>query len=140
MAESYPVLRAVVVDTTNARATAEFYRQLLGYRYRPGDESPPVDEPDPRGEDWLVLVDAAGEPRMSFQQVDTLTVTTWPDPTVPMQLHVDLTVANDAELASNYERALSLGGTLLLDRSDDADEPLYVFADPAGHPFCLFVG
>jgi len=22
---------------------------------------------------------------------------------------------------------------------DDADEPLYVFADPAGHPFCMFV-
>ncbi|MGW0888897.1 VOC family protein, partial [Micrococcus luteus] len=26
------------------------------------------------------------------------------------------------------------------DRSDDEDEPLYVFADPAGHPFCVFVG
>jgi len=28
---------------------------------------------------------------------------------------------------------------MLLDRSDDADEPLYVYADPAGHPFCVFV-
>jgi len=27
----------------------------------------------------------------------------------------------------------------LFDRSDDPDEPLFVFADPAGHPFCLFV-
>ena len=25
---------------------------------------------------------------------------------------------------------------MLLDRTDDADEPLYVFADPEGHPFC----
>ena len=33
---------------------------------------------------------------------------------------------------------LGLGGRLVLDRSDD--EPLYVFADPAGHPFCVFVG
>ena len=26
-----------------------------------------------------------------------------------------------------------------LDRTDDPDEPLYVYADPAGHPFCIFV-
>jgi hypothetical protein len=29
---------------------------------------------------------------------------------------------------------------VLLDRFDDEDEPLYVFADPSGHPFCIFVG
>ena len=34
---------------------------------------------------------------------------------------------------------LALGATLLLDRTDDQDEPLYVFADPAGHPLCIFV-
>ena len=28
---------------------------------------------------------------------------------------------------------------ILLDRFDDPEEPLYVFADPAGHPFCIFV-
>jgi hypothetical protein len=28
---------------------------------------------------------------------------------------------------------------VLLDRSGDPDEPLYVFADPAGHPLCIFV-
>jgi hypothetical protein len=28
---------------------------------------------------------------------------------------------------------------VLLDRSRDPDEPLYVFADPAGHPLCIFV-
>jgi hypothetical protein len=32
-----------------------------------------------------------------------------------------------------------LGARLLLDRSDDQDEPLRVYADPAGHPFCIFV-
>ena len=25
------------------------------------------------------------------------------------------------------------------DQFDDPDEPLYVYADPAGHPFCIFV-
>jgi hypothetical protein len=27
----------------------------------------------------------------------------------------------------------------LEDRFDNPEEPLYVFADPAGHPFCIFV-
>ncbi len=42
-------------------------------------------------------------------------------------------------LEHHQQRALQLGATLLLDRTDDPDEPLYVDADPAGHPFCLFV-
>ena len=140
MDDSLPVLRAVVLDTTDARGTAEFYRQLLGYSYRRGDEPPTHGQADPKGRDWLVLVDATGQPRMSFQQVRQLTPTTWPEPAVPMQLHVDLTVCNNDELAENYERALRLGATLILDRSDHPAEPLYVFTDPAGHPFCLFVG
>ena len=37
------------------------------------------------------------------------------------------------------DRATSLGASVLLDRSTDPGEPLYVFADPAGHPFCIFV-
>ena len=35
-----PRLRSVVLDTTDARGLAEFYRELLGYEYRPGDEPP----------------------------------------------------------------------------------------------------
>jgi hypothetical protein len=58
---------------------------------------------------------------------------------VPMQLHLDLTVPDVTELERQRDRALSLGAELLLDRSDDGDEPLYVFADLSGHPFCIFV-
>ena len=36
-------------------------------------------------------------------------------------------------------RALGPGARLLLDRSDDEEEPLRVYADLAGHPFCIFV-
>jgi hypothetical protein len=39
-----------------------------------------------------------------------------------------------------HERALALGARLIEDRSDDPEEPLRVYADPAGHPFCIFVG
>jgi hypothetical protein len=57
-----------------------------------------------------------------------------------MQLHMDFTVPTREELERHRERAEELGAQLLLDRTDDEDEPLYVLADPAGHPFCLLVG
>ena len=139
MAGSFPALRAVALDATDARAVAEFWRQLLGYTYRVGDEPPPPGEPDPRGDDWLVLRDASGEARLAVQHVDVLPASTWPDPAVPQQLHLDLTVGDTDELRTQRDRSLELGAKVLLDRSGDADEPLYVFADPAGHPFCIFV-
>jgi len=36
-------------------------------------------------------------------------------------------------------RVLELGGEILYDRSDSAEEPLQVFSDLDGHPFCIFV-
>jgi catechol 2,3-dioxygenase-like lactoylglutathione lyase family enzyme len=139
MPDTFPALRAVVLDATDARAVAEFYRELLGYAYRPGDETPPPGQPDPQGEDWLVLRDRTGEARLAIQRVAELPASTWPDAQIPQQLHLDLTVPDIDELATQHDRALALGANLLLDRSADPDEPLYVFADPAGHPFCIFV-
>ena len=135
----FPQLRQVVLDCTDARGLAEFYRQLLGLRYRPGDEPPAAGEPDPRGQDWLVLRDAAGTPRIAFQQVAELPEATWPGGPVPQQLHLDLTVPTVPALDAQHERAVALGARLLADRSGDPQEPLRVYADPAGHPFCIFV-
>ena len=139
MPETFPTLRSVVLDTTDARGLAEFYRGLLGYDYRPGDEPPPAGEPDPRGQDWLVLVDPDGRARLAFQQVDELAPSTWPADGVPQQLHLDLSVSSAEELAAQHERVLGMGARLLHDRFDHPVEPLYVYADPAGHPFCVFV-
>lgn len=136
---SAPVFRQVVLDTTDARALAEFYRQLLGLRYRPGDESPAGGAPDPRGCDFLVLRDATDRARLAFQQVDTLPESTWPDDGVPQQLHLDLAVPTTADLDAAHQHALALGARLREDRSADPVEPLRVYADPAGHPFCVFV-
>jgi catechol 2,3-dioxygenase-like lactoylglutathione lyase family enzyme len=139
MAESYPKIVQVVLDTTSARLLAEFYRQMFGLQYRSGDEPPPSGEPDPQGEDWLVLRSNGG-PQLAFQQTDGVRPSTWPDGTVPQMFHLDTAVADRDELEHQRERALALGATQLLDRTVDEDEPLYVFADPAGHPFCIFVG
>ncbi|MFL6129942.1 MAG: VOC family protein [Mycobacteriales bacterium] len=133
------VIRQVVLDCTDPRALAEFYRQLFGLGYRPGDEPPPPGRPDERVQDWLVLRSAAGL-GLAFQQVDRLPRATWPEGPVPQQLHLDTTVTSREALDAQHARALALGGTLLLDRSDDPEEPLRVYADPAGHPFCIFVG
>lgn len=134
-----PRIRQVVLDTTDARALAEFYRELFGLSYRTGDEPPPPGRPDPNGADWLVLRNDDGVP-LAFQQVDELPRATWPDPVVPQQLHLDTTVPDVAALDEAHARALMLGATLLHDRSDDPEEPLRVYADPQGHPFCIFVG
>ena len=136
---AHPTLRQVVLDTTDARALAEFYRELLGYAYRDGDEAPPAGVDDPKGRDWLVVVHPSGVPALAFQQVAALAACTWPEADVPQQLHLDLTVPDEATLREQHERALGLGARLLLDRSDDPQEPLYVYADPEGHPFCIFV-
>ncbi len=141
MSADVPLLRQVVLDTTDARKLAEFYAELLGLAYRPGDEPPAAGQDDPRGRDWLVLRGAGdGDPTsIAFQQVAELPRVTWPEGEHPQMLHLDLTVPDAEGLIRQRERALGLGARLLWDRFDDPDEPLYVFADPAGHPFCIFV-
>ena len=59
-----PRLRQVVIDTTHARMSAEFWRQLLGLAYRDGQEQPGPGQDDPAGEDWLNLVAPDGSPRV----------------------------------------------------------------------------
>ena len=138
MTAGVPRLLQVVLDTTEPRRLAEFYRRLLDLAYRPGDEPPAAGEPDPNGDDWLVLTGPGGT-RIAFQKVDELPPATWPHGEHPQMLHLDLTVPSVPELDAAHGRALELGATLLHDRSDDEEEPLRVYADLSGHPFCVFV-
>jgi hypothetical protein len=149
-AAEYPFVRQVVLDCPHPRALAEFYRELLGYAYRPGDEPPPPGGPDPRGSDWLVLRPDSDAPRsgrgIAFQQSDGYLPPVWSADGEPAEagrqhqmVHLDMTVPDIDALTRQRDRATELGATILLDRTDDEEEPLYVFADPAGHPFCIFV-
>jgi catechol 2,3-dioxygenase-like lactoylglutathione lyase family enzyme len=134
-----PRLCQVVLDSLDPRVSAEFWRQLLGLAYRVGHEQPGVGEDDPAGRDWLNLLSSDGTPCLAFQHVDELPHSTWPQRGVPQQLHLDLTVRNVEELSVVHTRVVALGGELRLDRSDDDAEPLRAYADPDGHPFCVFV-
>jgi hypothetical protein len=138
--QAFPVIRQTVLDTTDPRSLAEFYRRLFGLRYRPGDEPPGPGQPDPKGQDWLVLKSQVNGVALAFQKVAELPEATWPDGPIPQQLHLDTTVPTAADLDVQHDRALALGARLLADRSADPEEPLRVYADPAGHPFCIFVG
>ena len=133
----FPVLMHTALDTTDCRELAEFYRAFLGLHYRPGDEPPKDGTADDA--DWLVLVDESGHRVFAFNQVESLARPTWPTDGVPKQMHHDFRAPNVAELQEQRRRAEELGAVLLYDRSAAQDEPLYVFADPAGHPFCVLV-
>lgn len=47
----FPRIGQTVIDTSDVPALAEFYRQLFGLEYRPGDEA----DPESQAADWLVL-------------------------------------------------------------------------------------
>lgn len=133
----HPVLLHTAIDARDCRGLAEFYRKLLGLHYRPGDELPSDGSEDDA--DWLVMVDSEGNRVLTIQEKKDTSPPTWPSEQVPMQMHMDFKVPTAEDLERQRQRAQELGAIVLYDRSQDEGEPLYVMADPAGHPFCLLV-
>jgi catechol 2,3-dioxygenase-like lactoylglutathione lyase family enzyme len=118
-------LAAPVLGTPDPRGLARFYQQLLGWPLRD-------DEPE-----WATLRPADGGTGVSFQLEEDHVPPVWPPQpgSQQMQLHLDLEV-DDLDAASAVAEdagARRLGG------HRDEHEDVRVFADPAGHPFCLFV-
>ncbi|MFI6072692.1 VOC family protein [Actinoplanes sp. NPDC051343] len=108
-------LHHVILDCSEPRALAAFYSALLGHPITYDDGDFAVVAPDDR---------TSG---LAFQRSPDQRPPTWPDPAVPQQIHVDVMVD---DLAAAREAVLALGATEL----PTGD---HVFADPAGHPFCL---
>ncbi|MET9020756.1 VOC family protein [Actinopolymorpha sp. NPDC004070] len=69
---------------------------------------------------------------LTFQRVEDFRPPVWPGNDVPMQMHLDFHVD---DLEATGKRVLAAGGTLL-DFQPNSDH-CFVYADPAGHPFCL---
>jgi predicted enzyme related to lactoylglutathione lyase len=113
----------VVFDAPDLRAESTFWAGLLGGT---------VDA----DEDWhTVRVD--GEPKLGIQLAPDHVAPDWPDGT-PQQIHLDLYV-DDVQAA--HREAMSLGARLLKPADDtESTAGFQVYADPAGHPFCLCWG
>lgn len=67
-------------------------------------------------------------PALAFSHSDA-EVPRWPDRSHPAQVHVDLMFDDPAPVVA---RVIELGGTILRPR-----DGFPVYADPAGHPFCI---
>ncbi|WP_370970235.1 VOC family protein [Amycolatopsis sp. cg9] len=115
-----PTLGVVALDCPDPVALAGFYRAVLEW------DAPEVAEDG----HWVTLKNPLGGAGIAFQRVPDHRPPSWPSAERPQQLHLDLNVT---DLEAAHERVLGLGAKLL----DDEPKTFRVYADPAGHPFCL---
>ena len=106
-------LHHLIVDCPQPAVLARFYSALLG--------QPITYESD----DFVVVSEDDTTSGLAFQLAPDLRPPTWPDPAIPQQMHLDVMVESVADATPHV---LSLGAVQLAEG---------VFADPAGHPFCL---
>ena len=113
----------IVFDCADIETTSAFYAALTGW--------PVVYKRD----NWIDLKAAEGI-AVSFQLAPDHLPPQWPSAAHPQQAHLDLELPAD-EMDAVQARAIELGATLL---DNSAEHPTFrVFADAAGHPFCLCV-
>lgn len=113
-------LGATSIDCPNPGQLADFYAALLGMRRL-------VETPD-----GGVVAITDGAAILALMRVDDYVAPTWPDPGVPAQMHLDVSVTDlDAAVAG----AEQLGAR----QAEVQPQPALwrVMLDPAGHPFCL---
>lgn len=110
-------LSGTTVNAPDAIALARFYAEITGGVAKGNQQ-------------WAVVTGPDAE--IGFQQVRNFRAPQWPDGDVPMQLHLDFYVD---DLAATQERVLAAGATRF-DFQPNSDH-CFVYADPAGHPFCL---
>ncbi|HEV7187095.1 MAG TPA: VOC family protein [Blastococcus sp.] len=82
------------------------------------------------GEAWATVDGPGG--RIDFQTVPGFTPPVWPDPASSIQMHLDFLV-DDLEAAGARVRD---AGATKYEFQPHAGH-CHVYADPAGHPFCL---
>ncbi len=110
-----------VFDAADFAAESAFWAGLLGGEVYEDDDF------------HSVIVD--GKWRFGVQLAPNHVPPAWPDGAQQQQVHLDLHVE---DIRAAHEHAISLGARLLKAADDfDAEEGHQVYADPAGHPFCL---
>jgi len=114
------VRHVIVFDAADLDAESRFWAGMFGGRVY-ADER------------FHCVIDGSGEWRIGVQLVPHHVPPQWPDG-APQQVHLDLHV-EDPRAA--HLTAIGLGATLLRPDDVDAEEGHQVYADPAGHPFCI---
>ncbi|MFD5823149.1 VOC family protein [Nesterenkonia xinjiangensis] len=118
------IQQIVVLDAADVEAVASFWAGVHGGTVR---------RPDP---DWYE-VEVDGTFPLAVQHAPDHVRPQWPDGR-PQQIHLDLYVE---DIRAEHERVMALGAELLQSAEDlDAETGFQVYADPAGHPFCLCWG
>jgi hypothetical protein len=110
-------LAPVTVDCPDARTLAAFYATITGGTVTFADEG------------WAEVEGPNGD--LDFQTAPGHRPPTWPDPASSMQMHLDF-IVDDLDAAE--ARVLAAGATKY---GFQPNEHCRVYADPAGHPFCL---
>ena len=112
--------QVVVFDAADLAGESTFWAGVLGGT---------VDAED----DWhMVLVE--GRRRVGVQLAPDHVPPNWPDGS-PQQIHLDLWVD---DFPAAHDLVMSLGATVLKEAEDEGTPDMFqVYADPAGHPFCL---
>ncbi len=119
-------LRSVVLDCPDPSELAVFYAAVAG-------GTPVVAEDD----DWVVLQVPSG-PRLAFQRAPASPRPAWPSADHDsQQFHLDFDAGGTWEEVDAAEAKVLALGARVLDREDDRTKDFRVYADPAGHPFCL---
>ncbi|HKE51753.1 MAG TPA: VOC family protein [Actinomycetes bacterium] len=117
-------LTTVNIGGPDPGALARFYVRLLGWPIL-------VEEPD-----WVLLRNPAGGVGLSFQTERHHVPPVWPARPGDQQMMMHLEIRVD-DLESACAHAVEAGATLA-DFQPQRD--VRVFLDPAGHPFCLWLG
>ena len=112
--------QVVVFDAADLATESSFWAGMLEGRVIADDR-------------WHTVFDSRGNWRIGVQLAPGHIAPVWPDG-IAQQMHLDLHVTDPT---SAHERALALGARLLQDGDATAPEGHRVYADPAGHPFCI---
>ena len=112
------------IDAPDANELADFYRRLLGWETR-------TEEPG-----WVILRSPEGGQTLSFQTEERYVRPVWPAGPGDQQMMMHLEIKVD-DLGASVAHAVAQGATIA---SFQPQDDVRVCLDPAGHPFCLFLG
>ncbi|MGY4919476.1 VOC family protein [Streptomyces sp. 900116325] len=117
-------LSAITLDCPDPLALAAFYQQFTGL------------ETDPESNADFASLNREDGFLIGFQRVVDYRAPSWPDQTVPQQLHICFEVEVDLDEAEAW---LLERGASKPDHQPREDR-WRVLTDPAGHPFCIAIG